>query len=195
LFRRPPCPRTGEDHRFCRSKITLLGVYQRSQVSETARFTVLASRRKPLVLLVMLVALIGAAPAAATLSQNDRQLFDELNRVRAAHGLAAFQVDPALQNAARAHTQDMLRRGYFSHGDFSARLRRHGARGPRLGENLGWASGRNRARTIVRLWLQSPSHRQNVLRPGFRRIGVAGIVGRFSGRPGAMVATADFAGR
>ena len=154
----------------------------------------LASRRKPLVLLVVLVSLIGAAPAAATLSQNDRQLLDELNRVRAAHSLAAFRVDPALQNAARAHTQDMMRRGYFSHGDFSSRLRRHGARGPRLAENLGWASGRNRARTIVRLWLQSPSHRVNVLRPGFRRIGVAGIVGRFSGYSGAMVATADFAG-
>ena len=153
----------------------------------------LASRRKPLVFLVMLVALIAAAPAAATLS-NDRQLLDELNRVRAAHGLAAFRVDPALQNAARAHTQDMLRRGYFSHGDFGARLRRHGARGPVLAENLGWASGRGRARTIVRLWLQSPSHRVNVRRPGFRRIGGAGIVGRFSGRSGAMVATADFAG-
>ena len=125
----------------------------------------LASRRKPLVLLVVLVSLIGAAPAAATLSQNDRQLLDELNRVRAAHGLAAFRVDPALQNAARAHTQDMMRRGYFSHGDFPTRLRRHGARGPLLAENIGWASGRARARTIVRLWLQSPSHRVNVLRP------------------------------
>jgi uncharacterized protein YkwD len=155
---------------------------------------VLASRRKPLVLLVVLCALIGAAPASASLSQNDRQLLDELNRVRASHGLAAFRVDPALQNAARAHTQDMLRRGYFSHGDFASRLRRHGARGPVLAENLGWASGRDRARTIVRLWLQSPSHRVNVLRPGFRRIGIAGIVGRFSGRSGAMVATADFAG-
>jgi uncharacterized protein YkwD len=192
LFRRPPC-RRGEDPRFGRPQITLLGDSQRTHVSQTARFIVLASRRKPLVFLVMLVALIAAAPAAATLS-NDRQLLDELNRVRAAHGLAAFRVDPALQNAARAHTQDMLRRGYFSHGDFGARLRRHGARGPVLAENLGWASGRGRARTIVRLWLQSPSHRVNVLRPGFRRIGVAGIVGRFSGRSGAMVATADFAG-
>jgi uncharacterized protein YkwD len=155
----------------------------------------LAYRRKPLVLLVVLAAaLVGAAPATATLSQNDRQLLDELNRVRAAHGLAAFRVDPALQNAARAHSQDMLRRGYFSHGDMGARLRRYGARGPRLAENIGWASGRDRARTIVRLWMQSPPHRVNVLRPGFRRIGIAGIVGRFSGYSGAMVATADFAG-
>lgn len=157
----------------------------------------LACRRKPLVLVVVLAALFGAAPVATatgTVTQTDRQVLDELNRVRAAHGLAAFRIDPALQRAARAHSNDMLRRGYFSHGDFASRIRRFGARGPILAENLGWASGRGRVRTIVRMWLQSPPHRANVLRPGFRRIGIGGVVGRFSGASGAMVVTADFAG-
>jgi uncharacterized protein YkwD len=157
---------------------------------------VLASRGQPIALLVILAALFGAAPlAAATVTRSDRQVLHELNRVRAAHGLARFRIDPQLQNAAHAHSRDMLRRGYFAHGDFGARLRRHGARGPVLAENLGWATGPDRARLIVRLWLRSPSHRVNVLRPGFRRVGVAGIVGTLHGRAKAMVVTADFAGR
>jgi hypothetical protein len=31
----------------------------------------------------------------------------------------------------------MLRRDYFAHGAFAARLKRFGARGPTIGENLG----------------------------------------------------------
>ena len=162
----------------------------------------LAYRREPLVLLVLLFALVAPATAGAAqqaettavaLTWHDRLLLEELNRARAAHGLVPLRVDAQLQAAARAHSTDMLQRGYFSHGDFAARMSRHGARGPRIAENIGWASGRLRARRIVNMWLRSPTHRANVLRAGFRRVGVAGIVGRFQGRR-AMMATADFAG-
>jgi uncharacterized protein YkwD len=163
----------------------------------------LAYRREPLVLLALVVALLTAAAAEAAqetetaqtaLSWHDRLLLEELNRARAAHGLAPLRVDARLQNAARAHSTDMLQRGYFAHGDFGARMSRHGVQAARLAENIGWASGRERARKIVNMWLRSPMHRANVLRAGFRRVGVAGIVGRFQGRH-AMMATADFAGR
>ena len=42
--------------------------------------------------------------------------------------------------------------------------------------------------------MSSPGHRANLLRPGFRRIGIGALVGRFSGYSGATVVTADFAG-
>lgn len=162
----------------------------------------LASRRKPLVLFVLVVAL--AAPATAggvqergtaqlTVTGRDRLVLAELNRVRAAHGLPPFRLDGRLQRAARAHSQDMARRGYFSHGDFAARMRRHGVRG-RAAENIGWATGGNRAARVVQMWMGSPPHRANVLRRGFRRIGVAGVVGTIYGRRGTMLVTADFAG-
>lgn len=163
----------------------------------------LAYRREPLVLLALVVALLAAARAEAaqetetaqtTLSWHDRLLLEELNQARAAHGLPPLRVDARLQNAARAHSADMIQRGYFAHGDFGARMSRHGVQGSRLAENIGWATGRERARKIVNMWLRSPMHRANVLRAGFRRVGVAGIVGRFQGRQ-AMMATADFAGR
>lgn len=147
----------------------------------------------PLVIAALVAAV--AAPAHATESAVEQALLDEVNRVRAAHGLAPLRVDPTLRRAARAHSDDMLRRGYFSHGAFADRLLRFGARGPRLGENLAWGAGTAAgARSMVQRWLASPPHRANLLRPGFRRIGVGAAVGHFAGYDGVRIVTADFAG-
>jgi uncharacterized protein YkwD len=90
---------------------------------------------------------------------------------------------------------DMLQRNYFSHGSVAERLRSFGVRGPRLGENLAWGVGTaGEARRIVKLWLASPGHRANLLRRGFRRIGVGAVVGPFAGYADVHVVTADFAG-
>ena len=45
------------------------------------------------------------------------------------------------------------------------------------------------------LAMKSPPHRRNLLRPGFRRVGVGAMMATFSGASGARVVTADFAGR
>jgi uncharacterized protein YkwD len=122
-------------------------------------------------------------------------VLDEVNRVRSAHQLAPLRLDPVLERAAQSHSFDMLRRGYFGHGAFARRLSRFGARGPRLGENLAWGTGSAAdERYIVQRWLASPPHRANLLRPGFRRIGVGAVVGSFSGHDSARLVTADFAG-
>jgi uncharacterized protein YkwD len=90
----------------------------------------------------------------------------------------------------------VVRTGTFAHGSFQRRLAGFGVRGPKVGENLGWGIGwRKTAQGIVAGWLASPSHRANLLRPGFRRVGVGRVVGTFAGHGGAAVVTADFAGR
>jgi uncharacterized protein YkwD len=123
-------------------------------------------------------------------------LLAAMNEVRAAHGLAPLRLDPRLQRAAHAHSSDMLRRNYFAHGPFVSRLTRFGVRGPRVGENLAWGVGTGAdPRQVVRSWLASPRHRKNVLRRGFRRVGIGLLVGPFAGYSGATVMTADFAGR
>jgi uncharacterized protein YkwD len=84
----------------------------------------------------------------------------------------------------------MLRRNYFSHGAPGQRARvRH------TGENLAWGKGSFATPSaIVREWLASPTHRANLLRPGFDRIGIGALHGSFYGYGGAVVVTADFAG-
>jgi uncharacterized protein YkwD len=133
---------------------------------------------------------------AATQSEREDALLDAVNGARAAHGLRPLHVDFRLRTAARRHSRMMLRRNVFGHGALAARLAAHGARGPRFGENLAWGVGsRAAAHRIVRMWLASPGHRANLLRPGFRRIGIGAPVGSFSGYRRATMVTADFAGR
>jgi len=121
-------------------------------------------------------------------------LLQAVNAARASHGLRPLRLDTTLARAAQAHTLDMLRGNYFSHGDFSARMAAFHLRGT-LGENLAWGSGAyGRAQAIVNLWLASPGHRANLLRPAFRRIGLGLANGSFQGESAATVVTADFGG-
>lgn len=144
----------------------------------------------------MFAAFLVAAPAgSAAVNTPERALLGEMNRVRAGYGLRSLRLDAALQRAARSHSADMLRRGYFAHGPYLQRLISFGVRGPMVGENLSWGVGaRARAGWTVQAWLHSPLHRRNLLRPGFRRVGVASLRGTFRGYAGARVVTANFAG-
>jgi uncharacterized protein YkwD len=130
-----------------------------------------------------------------TMSSQEQSLLRSINRARARNGAPPLRVGPALQRAARAHSQAMLRTGNFDHGDWYQRLRRMGARGGTLGENIAWGVGSDgTADALVRMWLASPPHRQTMLRRGFRYVGVGVATGSFGGFPGASLATADFAG-
>jgi uncharacterized protein YkwD len=139
--------------------------------------------------------LLTATPAAAGPSPREASLLAAVNGVRKAHHLRPLAVDARLARAARGYSRTLLRQDVLTHGDFGGRMRRSGARGPRFGENLAWGTGGYAAATsIVRAWMRSPGHRANLLRPGFRRIGIGALVGSFAGYGGAIVVTADFAG-
>ena len=148
--------------------------------------------------LVAIAVTIGAlsitAPSIAALTPAENTLLAVMNEARAAHNLTPLRVDAALQRAARAHSEDMLSRGYFDHGKFASRMQRHGVRARTMAENIAWWAGYRWARRIVNMWLRSPNHRENLLRPGFRRVGIATTSGLFAGSKVRMV-TADFAGR
>jgi uncharacterized protein YkwD len=127
-------------------------------------------------------------PALAP-SSHELAILRTVNGVRAANGRRPLGLGPALHRAARAHSVDMVRRGYFDHGPFAQRLRRFGVRGRALGENLAYATEPGfSAGAVVRMWLASPPHRSVMLDPSFSRIGV-GVAGGSTRR-----VTADFAG-
>ena len=147
-----------------------------------------------LCVVVVASALVPVA-TAATLSRNERTLLGAVNDVRAAHKLRPLRVDTKLVRAARDYSAKLIRRDIFTHGALGPRLASYGARGPLFGENLAWATGEQaRARSIVRAWMASPAHRDNLLRPGWQRIGIGSRIGTFLGYDGATVITADFAG-
>ena len=147
---------------------------------------------------VTVLFLAGTADAARTvaLTPMESSLLTAMNEARRAHGLLPLRPDGRLGRAARSHSSEMLRSGTIFHGAFSARIRRVGVRAPRVGENLAWGVGAlSQAREIVRAWLGSPTHRANLLRPGYRLVGVGALRGTFGGHRGALMVTTDFAGR
>jgi uncharacterized protein YkwD len=164
-------------------------------------------------LFVLFVLALGAAPALAERSAAgetsvrtlDTAVLVRLNAVRTAHGLAPLKANASLSAAAREHSSEMLDDGYFAHESFDGspfwkRLDLYtqtvdGA-GWSAAENLLWVSPSVDAARAVELWMQSPEHRENILAPEWREIGVAAIhaeraPGAFGDRA-VTVITADF---
>ena len=120
-----------------------------------------------------------------------------INGERAADGLAALSSEPALERAATAYSQAMVQRRFFGHvtpGGETIEQRLAGyfgsAGGGAMGENIAWGE-RTLATpaSIVRSWMASPGHRQNILSPRFKEIGVGIAPGSPSGSVPAISAT------
>jgi uncharacterized protein YkwD len=105
-----------------------------------------------------------------------------INQIRRRHGLRKLRPLAPLRIAATDYAAAMVRRGFFGHvapdgQDLVARLRRTGFIRPKaswtVGENLGWGVGHAaRPVEIVRTWMHSGPHRQNLLDRVFRRVGI-----------------------
>src|SRR5918912_1104107 len=125
------------------------------------------------VCVVALIAVAGGPGVArsasrgslGTVTPREYQLIAAINAVRTIHLLPKLSIDRRLVTAARSHSRDMLRRHYFAHGNFSARMSRFRVRGTLFAENLVWSSGVMSPNAAVAEWLQSPPHRQNLLDP------------------------------
>ncbi len=126
-----------------------------------------------------------------------------LNRERSAHGVRALQMDGKLGRAARGHAGDMVAKRYFAHdsksgASFLARIKRTGwtrsRRSWTVGENIGYGTGSYATpRAIVRGWMRSTGHRNNILSRSFEEIGIGVANGAPTGDSGATYAT-DFGG-
>ncbi len=119
----------------------------------------------------------------------EQQLFQAINRERAAHGLSPLKWDHALANAARQHAEAMAAQKSISHGfpgepSLPSRAARAGARFSWLSENV--AAGPN-AENIRDQWMHSPNHRANLLDADMDTIGAGAAE-----RNGVVFAVADF---
>jgi uncharacterized protein YkwD len=135
------------------------------------------------------------------LRAEEKQMFELHNKERQARNLPTFCVDANLQEAAREHSEDMIRRDYISHDtkgrneDFSERLRRYGYLGLPVGENITGGSGKaGEPGPSMNRWMKSQVHRNNILDPRFDEIGIGVAAGRFQKFYGWKMYTADFGG-
>ena len=173
--------------------------------------------------LIAALALVAAAPAApaaspargaqsgcaaaakhnADVQSIQRALFCLHNQVRLQHGLRQLRWSSQLAAAAAKHAHDMVRRHYFehlspSHKDHMDRIA--ASHYPptagcwSAGENLYYTTGNPTPRQILAAWMNSPAHRTNILRHGWRHTGLAVIAGTPNGQPGLTI-VALFANR
>ena len=97
-----------------------------------------------------------------------------VNKERSKAGLQPLAADTALQKVALAHSADMFQRGYFAHltpegKDPFDRMRDAHIRFYLAGENLALAQTLSIAHQSL---MNSPGHRENILRTGFGRLGI-----------------------
>ena len=113
--------------------------------------------------------------ASGSVSSLERQVVDLVNQQRAAYGLGSLTLSATLSNGARLKSQDMQKNRYFDHnsptyGSPFDMMRSLGITYGSAGENI--AMGYSTAASVVNAWMNSPSHRANILNAKFTQIGV-----------------------
>ncbi|WP_101295090.1 CAP domain-containing protein [Halegenticoccus soli] len=145
----------------------------------------------------------------------------EVNDRRTERGLDPVAFDPELREVARYHSEDMAERGYFAHvspeGEdlsdryekfgYECRVRVSGLKYATGGENIAknyrgapvatdggverYETEEELAAAIVEGWMNSPSHRENLLQPYWENEGIGVAVTTEDGRT-AVYATQNF---
>ncbi|MBV6623511.1 MAG: CAP domain-containing protein [Rivularia sp. (in: Bacteria)] len=119
------------------------------------------------------------APQPTPASPPRNPLIDEVvaltNSYRSEYGLQALTLNTDLLESAQLHSQDMALADFFSHTGsngtrVSDRTKSAGYESSYVGENI--AAGYITAEEVVRGWINSPGHRENILNPNFEEIGV-----------------------
>ncbi len=112
----------------------------------------------------------------------ERIAFDLINQKRVESGFRQLEWSDEVARIARQHSQDMAEFKYFGHRGLddsmvSDRADRSGLKKWRaIGENIAFNRGyKDPVEVAVKLWLESPSHRQNLLKSdwGESAVGIA----------------------
>lgn len=117
-------------------------------------------------------------------------LVELANTDRQAQGLATLVVSPVLTLVAEAKAADMAEKGYFAHTSPEGLtpwhwFKENGYQFTYAGENL--AIDFNESADIERAWMNSPTHRANIVGTQFTEIGIAVRQGTYQGRPTTYV--------
>ena len=150
-------------------------------------------------------------PTIAHMGDVEGLILTMTNDIRQKHGLNRLRREPALQSIARGHSDDMIIRKFFAHVNPDGHnigdrvVLQHRRLIGDSGENI-WRYGsileingreepayirlppQQIAEKVISSWMDSPGHRENILRPQFTHLGVG-----VSMVKGEITATQNFA--
>lgn len=110
---------------------------------------------------------------------DEQSIYELINAERRRRGAGPLVWDEKVAQMARNYSRQMARESFFDHFDPDGlsvvdRARRAGLKGwSMIGENLFFAEGYGRIdRLAVRGWMESPSHRRNLLERQYTTTGI-----------------------
>lgn len=117
-------------------------------------------------------------------------LINYVNEERESLGLSILKNNPKLDEAAYLKAKDILDKDYFSHQSPEGITPWHwfkeaGYKYRFAGENL--AIGFIDSEEVNQAWLDSPSHKENIVNPNYKEIGIATMTGNFNGKETTVV--------
>ena len=131
---------------------------------------------------------VRVLPPATPLDRLRQEVLTAVNAERTARGLAALTLEETLSGVAQKHAEDMDRRRYLSHTSpegkgVEDRLRAVQYFTPpcncvvrfAYGENI--AKGQQTTADVVKAWMASPLHKENILKKDFKAMGLGFIRG------------------
>jgi hypothetical protein len=113
------------------------------------------------------------------------ELIEMTNQARAEQGLEPLTVSSKLNEAAEKKAMDMINQNYFSHTSPDGLspwywVSNAGYKYSTAGENL--AKDFSESEYVHRAWMNSPSHKANILNKNYQDIGVAVLRGNINGK-------------
>jgi hypothetical protein len=117
-------------------------------------------------------------------------LVEKTNETRLEANKEILNVNDQLVLAAQLKANDMAQKGYFAHTSPEGYspwyfISQSGYRYSNAGENL--AVNFVDSNDVHRAWLNSPTHKENILRDGFKEIGIATAKGEYKGKEAIFV--------
>lgn len=108
------------------------------------------------------------------------------NEMRKAQGLSILTMNQKLNSAASLKVQDMFAKAYFAHVGPDGKSAEDWARTSEyefiaIGENLALGNFKN-DQILVQAWMESPGHRENILKASYQEIGIGVKKGVFEGK-------------
>ncbi len=169
----------------------------KSKISKRAKLFLLAGEMAGLGALAVIVLVFMASTLAGLMIRNGEGaavitaiIEDLTNTDRRANSVGELTVSPTLTAIAQAKANDMAQNGYFAHTSPEGKspwywFKQGGYVFNFAGENL--AVDFSDSADVERAWMNSPTHRANILNNKFTEIGVATAVGTLDGRQTTFV--------
>lgn len=128
-----------------------------------------------LILLIAISPVAFALDTSASSTDYEQRVVQLVNAERVKAGLDELYLDSKISDVARLKSKDMADLNYFAHnsptyGMAGDMLLKFGITWSAWGENI--ASGQDTPEIVVNEWMNSPSHRENILSSDFTFIGV-----------------------